>query len=487
MKKKKKIILGISLAAILTLSVSAGIIISIRPPWLVEMVAGNFLDSSAPEYPEIEDGLHGLLVGTGSPLPDSDRAGASVLVIAGDKHFVVDTGVGSTENIALSGVSTALVDAVFLTHYHSDHIADLGELMLQRWANGAHNESLPVYGPVNVSKVVEGFNMAYQFDSQHRIDHHGDAVAPENGSGGISIIGTHEIDIGPDPMANHTWIIDDVEVTMFNVNHTPVYPAVGYKFEYKGRSLVISGDTIYSENLELHATNADLLICEALNDELVTLLEEQAAEGNIGGETTETIFHDIQDYHITPWDAATLAKNANVEYLVYTHIIPAVPDALEDLFLGNASEIFTGKIDLADDGLFVSLPANSEKITTMNLLSEINPIPASVVIPISILVLVAMVVVGWIITKKKNRKKLKASTILTAFSILMGILIVTRIVTFITTGFDILTAVYFGVEAIMLTWGIMVLKQDNDQFSSKITTWWNNIKGNKKKGEIMTK
>ncbi len=479
MKKKQKVGIGITIAVILTLSISAAVIVSMRPTWLVQLVADQQL-SSRNRYPEIEDGLHALLLGTGSPLPDADRAGPSVMVIAGEKHFVVDAGVGATENIALSGISPGLIDAVFITHYHSDHIADLGEMMLQRWTVAAHNESLPVYGPVNVTQIVEGFNVAYQFDSTYRIEHHGDAVAPANGSGGVAF----EFDIGNGTMASHVVYNDvsnGIEVTMFNVNHTPVYPAVGYKFEYKGRSLVVSGDTIYTENMELQATNADLLICEGLNPELVGLLEEQAEQGNLMGETIETIFHDIPDYHITPWDAARLADNANVEYLVFTHMIPAVQGSpiFGNLFLGNASEIFSGRIEIADDGLFISLPANSEIITTTNLLNDTEPLPASAVLLVSILVLVAMFVAGWWLTKKR---RLKVQTVLAVFSILMAFLILTRVGALMTTGFDILTVAYFTIEAIMLTWAIMVLRQDDSPSSifRRMATCWNTIR---KKGK----
>ena len=115
-----------------------------------------------------------------------------------------------------------------------------------------------------------------------------------------------EFDIGNGTMASQV-IYDEynVKVTMFNVDHYPVYPAVGYKFEYKGRSLVISGDTVYNENLEVQSTSVDLLICEALDPELVSMMEDQ---GDNLGNTGEVILHDIQDYHMTPEQAAEYCR-----------------------------------------------------------------------------------------------------------------------------------------------------------------------------------
>lgn len=452
MEKKHKTALVISVAVILIASVGVGVMSTITPESLMAAALDN-----QPQYPEIDDGLHVLLLGTGAPLPDANRADPSTLVIAGTKHFVVDAGPGSTETMPLSGISPALVDAVFLTHFHSDHIGDLGELMLQRWALGGHNESLPVYGPVNVTSVVEGFNYAYQMDSLYRNVHHGEENMPINGSGGVA----HEFDIGNDTMASQViYEQDGVRVTMFNVNHTPVYPAVGYKFEYKGRSLAIGGDTVYCENLELQATDVDLLICEALNPEIVGQMEELAGEGVIPGDNNEVILHDIQEYHMTPEDAAALAENANVGYLVIHHMIPPLPDSpiAEGMFLGDAPQIFSGVIEIGKDGLLISMPADSEVLTRSNLLQETVPLPAYLVIPISVMLLILMFGVGWMITKNRQ---LKARTILAVFAVIMGLLFLTRIVAFIQTGFVIETVVFAAVEAIMLVWSIMYLKQDN--------------------------
>ena len=103
MKKKQKIALGIGLGVVFILSVSVGVVYFAQPTWLNRLILNSRI-ASGTKYPDIDDGLHALLVGTGSPMPDANRAGPSTLVIAGTKHFVVDTGSGSTGNLVTSGI-----------------------------------------------------------------------------------------------------------------------------------------------------------------------------------------------------------------------------------------------------------------------------------------------------------------------------------------------------------------------------------------------
>jgi ribonuclease Z len=352
--KKKSIVV----ASILILTMLGGfIIISYPPNWLINAVAVYKIKHSRLI---LEDGLHALLTGTGAPIADIKRAGPSVAVQAGNKLFIVDAGDGSARNLQGAGFNVGKVEAVFITHFHSDHIGGLGETMLQRWAAGGHSDQLPIYGPVGISTIVEGFKIAYAQDKGYRIAHHGEKTVPPSGAGGIAI----EFDMGRDPMASKIiYEREGVKITAFNVNHAPVYPTVGYKFEYKGRSLVISGDTVYTENLVEQSRGVDLLICEALNPELVKIINQNASL--TGSSTVVKITEDIPQYHITPEQAAKVAAKANVSYLTLTHIVPPLPSTLlHNVFLGDAKKIYKGKIDIGRDGMLISLPANSKSIKT---------------------------------------------------------------------------------------------------------------------------
>ncbi|MCA9913738.1 MAG: MBL fold metallo-hydrolase, partial [Anaerolineae bacterium] len=133
-----------------------------------------------------EDALHVITTGTGAPLPDPKRVGPQAVVVAGDQMLVFDTGPGSTRKLALTGLNISSVNALFLTHYHSDHISDLGEFMLQHWTGTGTTEPLKIYGPPGVEEVVDGFLTAYRLDRGYRIDHHGADVMPPSGFGGVA-------------------------------------------------------------------------------------------------------------------------------------------------------------------------------------------------------------------------------------------------------------------------------------------------------------
>jgi len=309
----------------------------------------------------LPDGLHVGLCGSGSPLPDPTRAGPCTVVVAGRDLFVVDSGSGSTKNLLLMNLPPPRVTAAFLTHFHSDHIADLGELMLQHWAGGATASPLPVYGPKGVERVVAGFEAAYALDEGYRIAHHGPKVLPPSGFGASA----RPFAISPDGPDVVVLRGRDLTVTAFPVDHGPVKPAVGYLFVYKGRRVVISGDTAPSPRLEAEARGADVLVHEGLAPNLVALQREAALRH--GRWNIAAILHDILSYHTTPEQAAALAQRAHVRMLLFTHVIPPLPiEALNGPFLGRAPQIFKGLIRVGRDGDFVSLPAGSTAIQRTN-------------------------------------------------------------------------------------------------------------------------
>jgi ribonuclease Z len=171
-----------------------------------------------------DDGLYAGLAGTGAPLPDINRVGPCIVVAAGDRLYIIDAGQGSARNIGLMGFNIAKVDAILLTHFHSDHIADLGEMMLQRWAAGSNVKPVDVIGPKGVETVVEGFNRAYSLDAGYRVAHHGAATFPPSGAGGIA----RPFSLSSAEDASVV-LVDEggVKITAFKVNHSPVSPAVG--------------------------------------------------------------------------------------------------------------------------------------------------------------------------------------------------------------------------------------------------------------------
>jgi ribonuclease Z len=306
----------------------------------------------------LTDGLHVYLCGTGSPMPDVTRAGPCLGILAGERAYIVDVGSGSVRKLAQMGFPMARLEGVYLTHLHSDHIDGLGELMLQAWVGGGRSAPLPITGPAGTGEVVAGFNAAYRIDSTYRIAHHGPAIADPAGYGGEAF----EIRMPAGPAARAV-ILDEgnLRITAVRVNHAPVEPAFGYRIDYKGRSVAISGDTVYHPGFIAASEGADLMLHEALDPEMVSQIGEALAAR--GQANTAQIFADILDYHASPEDAARAASEAGADELVLYHIVPPLPSRLlEPMFLGDADEAFDGAITVGRDGIIFSLPVGSEGI-----------------------------------------------------------------------------------------------------------------------------
>ena len=177
----------------------------------------------------IYDGLKITLCGTSSPLPAPGRAQACVAVETPNHLYLVDAGSGSAATANLAGVPTEKLRGILLTHFHSDHISDIGDFNLNSWVAG-RPQPLQVIGPDGVDRIVEGLNIAYELDRGYRVSHHGaEFLNPE-----LGILQSRSIKEGV--------IVDEdgLRITAFEVSHPPIEPAFGYRLDYGGRSVVIS-------------------------------------------------------------------------------------------------------------------------------------------------------------------------------------------------------------------------------------------------------
>jgi ribonuclease Z len=287
--------------------------------------------------------LHVAFCGTGSPLPSRDRAGACTAVIANGRIFVFDMGEGAGETLALMGLPLGKIEGVWLTHLHSDHFEGLGPAMLQRWAGTSAPTPVLVSGPAGTAEVTAGLNQAYRIDSGYRIAHHGPAVVPQTGFGFA----------GEEIGAGVVYDRDGVRITAFAVDHAPVAPAFGYRVDFNGRSVTISGDTKMSGTLIRAAKGTDLLVHEVLSARMVEAMARGAER--TGQPNRAWIMRDIKDYHATPEQAAAVAKAAGAKALALTHVVPAAPGFLDGLFLRPARHGFAAPVLLMRDGDLVSL------------------------------------------------------------------------------------------------------------------------------------
>ena len=168
--------------------------------------------------------------------------------------------------------------------------------------------------------------------------------------------------------AGHVLLDEDgLKVTAFRVSHAPIEPAVGYRFDYKGRSVVLSGDTAKSANLEQFARGVDLLVHEALAPQLVAVITRGTEKA--GRKNLAKITRDIVDYHTSPIEVAEVARDAGVGHLLYNHIVPPLLlPPMEDIFLEGVRDVYDGPVTLGRDGTSVRLAAGTDSIEVVELL-----------------------------------------------------------------------------------------------------------------------
>ncbi len=304
--------------------------------------------------------LRVVLCGTSAPLADPGRAKACTAVIVKGRAYLVDVGPGSVAQLILMGFPLDRIGGVFLTHYHSDHIGDLGELRMQSWAAG-RAAPLSVYGPTGVAQVVAGFNQAYGLDDDYRTLHHGATNMPE----AAAPLKAQSFAMAP----GDTKVVyqdADLTITAFAVKHDPVKPAVGYRFDSHGRSVVVSGDTAPTPDLTRAADKADILVCESLSKRMMTALSQSLDQA--GNHRQAQMLMDTLSYHIDPVDAAKTANAAHVGLLVYSHLAPHLPQpVLAKLFFDGVAEVRDQKSwVIGEDGMRIDLPFTGAPPTISN-------------------------------------------------------------------------------------------------------------------------
>jgi len=262
-----------------------------------------------------------ILLGTGFPRPDPERAGPSTAVVVNGKVFLVDAGRGVVMRLAATEFPLKAVRAVFLTHLHSDHISGLPDLFTSTWIFGRATP-LELYGPKGTAEAARGLEQFFAEDIRIRRD-----LTEMHPAAGAKI-NVHIVKEGV------VYQDADVRVTAFRVDHRPVAPAFGYKFEAGGKTVVISGDTRPSDNLVRFARGADVLVLEAYLPEHFDRVD------------TPEVAARLKRYHTSAEEAGQMAQQAGVKLLVLTHLIPGDAD---QTFLDRAGKHFHGKIVVGRD------------------------------------------------------------------------------------------------------------------------------------------
>ncbi len=265
------------------------------------------------------------LLGTGSPIPDARRAGPSTLVRAGGQTFLIDCGRGVLQRAAAIGVGANNLTALLLTHLHSDHIADLGDVLITRWVSNFTPDlpPLPIIGPPGTAEVVENMLKAFSPDIGYRIAHHADLTAPPQ-------VEVEEVTEGV------VWGRDGVGIRVAQTDHRPVAPTIGFRIDHEGASVVLAGDTVPCPSLDELASGAGALVHTVIREDLIDPLPMQR-------------IRDICDYHSTVQQAAQTATRAGVGILILTHYVPALVPGQEDQWRALAASAFDRQIEIGDD------------------------------------------------------------------------------------------------------------------------------------------
>jgi ribonuclease Z len=263
------------------------------------------------------------LLGTGSPLPNPDRAGPATLLRAGDATMLFDCGRGVVMRLTAAGVLPMMLSAVLLTHLHSDHITDLNDIVTTHWVMSPAPTALRVIGPPGTQRVVDGLLAMLSLDQSYRLAHH------ETLTEGPRVEVT-EVDPGA--------VLDvaGVAVLVHRTDHRPASPTVGYRVEHEGKVAAIAGDTVPCPELDAMCQDADLYVQTVIRADLVAAIPNARLQ-------------DILDYHSSVEQAAQTATRAGVKTLVMTHYVPPMQPADAEAWRALAAAHFSGPIVLGDD------------------------------------------------------------------------------------------------------------------------------------------
>jgi ribonuclease BN (tRNA processing enzyme) len=272
-----------------------------------------------------------ILLGTkGGPRVAEDRSNAATLILINDVPYVVDCGYGTSRQLIKAGVALNKVRYVFITHHHSDHNLELGPLVYNAWVTGQPIR-VDAYGPPGLKNMTADFFNYLKFDIDTRIEDEG-RPDPRN------LVVAHEFDKPGVVLRN-----DDVKVSSCMVSHPPIKQSYAYRFDAADRSVVISGDTAYSQELANFAKGADVLIHEIMYLPAVEALLKRLPNA-------KRLREHLMVSHTLPEDVGKVAAQAEVKTLVLSHFVPPDdPSATDENWMEGVRKHFKGRIVVGKD------------------------------------------------------------------------------------------------------------------------------------------
>lgn len=272
-----------------------------------------------------------ILLGTGGgPRPRKSSSAAAQLIMVNDLVYVVDCGDGVARQIVFADIPLPRLRHIFLTHQHSDHNADYGNLLLLAWTAGLKTR-VDAWGPPPLGGMTKHFLKMNAYDITTRIEDEGRIPLRP-------LVHVHELTKG-----GFVFEDENMKVTSVLVDHPPVIPAFGYRFDAPDRSIVISGDTRPSQSLIELAQGADVLVHEAFYPPAIDRLVA-------GVPNAARLKESIVSHHTSAEDAGRVAQAAGVETLVLSHLVPAQdPEVTDRMWIDAANVHFKGRVIVGKD------------------------------------------------------------------------------------------------------------------------------------------
>jgi ribonuclease BN (tRNA processing enzyme) len=294
------------------------------------LVPARRIHSQAPNA-----GTRLVLLGTaGGPRPSPLRSAPAQAICAGDRTYLVDAGDGVARQLALAHIPLRTLRAIFITHQHSDHNADYGNLMWLAWTAGLRTR-VDTWGPPPLDKMTKLFFEMNEYDINARISNEGRIPL-------VPLVHVHELRGDGAVMSD-----DNVKVSAALVEHPPTVPAFAYRFDARDRSIVISGDTSPSRNLVKLARGADVLVHSVMYPPAVSRLVARVPNAAV-------LEKSILAHQTSAEDAGRIAQEAGVKTLVLSHFVPPDdPEVTEAMWLEAAKRHFRGTVILGRDLLEV--------------------------------------------------------------------------------------------------------------------------------------
>ena len=278
------------------------------------------------------------LLGTGAPVPSMERFGPSILVEAGGQKLLFDCGRGAAQRLWQLKIPLGKIDALFLTHLHSDHIVGIPDVWLTGWipaVYGRRELPLQVLGPTGTKDMMDNLVKAFSWDITTR------AKEKNKADSGALVI-------AKDIREGVIWENKEIKITPFTVRHSDfIDSALGYKIEYAGRTLILSGDTRYSENLIRYAKGADVIIHE------VAAANEQTMQ-------TSPLVNQILGFHTSPEEAGKVFEQTKPKLAVYSHIVlltaePSIPPPTMNEVILRTKKTYSGAVEAGEDLLGIEI------------------------------------------------------------------------------------------------------------------------------------